>query len=361
MRVIKSSISSCSIRSETVSRLTISKPMGLALIILASFFNFGPAPAQVVDTVTTRMHETRQAKIEAYKAFKRQYEDKDFKLSRRFFTRTKTLNGTSAVSRIAIYQIEYGTIADNQIAYNRNCDRILRTPTRSESTHIPACDTSFFVERYDESGLHPAIHCMQPDAQSYPVSLIFEHLSEEELKHVVLINDFNEGDAEIQFAFDKATDGQFVQKVFDKLQAADEKNDRHLPPTQMSPIIPSAHQRISIAYLDGDNNGEPDHVLLPYCVNGSYFDQDPYNNAVQVALKYPLITKSDLALKAASDQPDTQKRLGLWKWDRPTEILISFCDNPGPDIVFYDLGKVVNGRIIDPEPDGEFDLYEFLY
>ena len=116
-----------------------------------------------------------------------------------------------------------------------------------------------------------------------------------------------------------------------------------------------------MAYVDDDNNGEPEFALVPYCINGSYFDPDPHNNAVQVGLKYALITQSDVILAAAVDRPILQPRLGLWKWDRPTEILISFCDNPGPDIIFYDLGTVVNGTIIDPKPDGEFDKYEFLY
>jgi hypothetical protein len=186
-------------------------------------------------------------------------------------------------------------------------------------------------------------------------------LSEADLKSIVLITEFGDGDLEIHFSDEKATDSQFIQKLLNKLQEADEKNDEKASPIKMSPIIPSAHQRVSIVYIDDDKNGEPDYVLLPYCINGSYFDQDPFNNAVQVGLKYALITKSDLAFKAASDQPLMKTRLGLWKWRRPTEILISFCDNPGPDIVFYDLGKVVKGMIVDPEPDGEFDKYEFLY
>jgi len=48
-------------------------------------------------------------------------------------------------------------------------------------------------------------------------------------------------------------------------------------------------------------------------------------------------------------------------WDKPGEILVSFNDNPGPDIVFYDLGTVVDNRVIDAKPDGEFDKFKFLY
>ncbi len=335
--------------------------IGFALIIFTSFFGFDAAPARIADPELKSFRTTRQAKIEAYKKFKKLYEDKDFALKSRSMTRTTTLNGTSAVSRFAIYSIEYGITADNRSEYSRNCKRIVRTPTRQESSKIPQCQKPFYVERYGQTGLNPELGCFDVNAHSDPVVLMFEVLSEAELKNIVLITEYYDGDVDVQFSFEKATDRNFVQKVLAKLQTADEKNDAKIPPTQMSPIIPSAHQRISIAYIDDDNNGEPEYVLLPYCINGSYFDQDPHNNAVQVGLKYALVTQSDVALKAASERPDMQKRLGLWKWGRPTEILISFCENPGPDIVFYDLGKVVNGMIIDPEPDGEFDKYEFLY
>jgi len=48
-------------------------------------------------------------------------------------------------------------------------------------------------------------------------------------------------------------------------------------------------------------------------------------------------------------------------WDKPSEILASFSENPGPDIVFYDFGKVVDSVVIDERPDGKFDRYKFLY
>lgn len=331
------------------------------MIIFTSFFHFSIAPARIVDPEAIRIRTTHQAKIEAYKEFKKQYEDKDFGLKNRFLTRTRTQDGKSVVSRIAIYSIEYGITADNRSEYSRNCSRIVRNPTRQESSKIPNCQKPFYVERYGQTGLDPQISCFDVDALSYPVALMFDVFSEADLKSIVLITEFGDGDLEIQFSDEKATDNKFILKLLAKLQEADEKNDEKASPTPMSPIIPSAHQRVSIAYIDDDKNGEPDYVLLPYCINGSYFDQDPFNNTVQVGLKYALITKSDLALKAAADRPPVQTRLGLWKWQRPTEILISFSDNPGPDIVFYDLGKVVKGIIIDPEPDGEFDKYEFLY
>ena len=42
-------------------------------------------------------------------------------------------------------------------------------------------------------------------------------------------------------------------------------------------------------------------------------------------------------------------------WVKPNEILASFSENPGPDIVFYDLGKVVDSVVVDERPDGKFD------
>ncbi len=332
-----------------------------ASIIFSVCFHDHVAHARLADSESKSFRTTRQAKIEAYKKFKQRYADKDFALKSSSMTRTSAQGGKSAVSRFEIYAIEYGLTADNRSQYSRNCNRIVRTPTRQESSKIPDCQTPFYVERYGRTGLNPEVSCLDVKAHTYPLALIFDVLSEAELSRIVLITEFDDGDLEMQFALEKATDRTFIQKLLLKLQQADEKNDKNALPIKMSPIIPSEHQRISIAYIDDDKNGEPDYVLLPYCINGSYFDQDPHNNAVQVGLKYALVTQSDVALKAASERPDMQKRLGLWKWGRPTEILISFCENPGPDIVFYDLGKVVNGMIIDPEPDGEFDKYEFLY
>ena len=129
----------------------------------------------------------------------------------------------------------------------------------------------------------------------------------------------------------------------------------------MEPIIPTDNQRVSLTYLDEDKDGELDFVLIPYCINGSYFDEDPTNNSIQVALKYKLVTRKDLAGKTLEERNALGKRIGLWMWDKPSEILTSFTEHPGPDIVFYDVGKVVNSRIIDPKPDGNFDRYKFLY
>jgi hypothetical protein len=129
----------------------------------------------------------------------------------------------------------------------------------------------------------------------------------------------------------------------------------------MEPIIPTTNQRITVSYIDTDKDGEPDFVLIPYCINGSYFDEDPGNNTIQVALKYKLVTHKDLKGKTRLERKALEKRIGLWMWDKPSEILASFCENPGPDIVFYDYGKVENSEIVDSTPDGKFDNYEFLY
>ncbi len=78
-------------------------------------------------------------------------------------------------------------------------------------------------------------------------------------------------------------------------------------------------------------------------------------------MKYKLVTRKDLMGKSTAERKGLEKRMSLWMWDKPNKILTSFNDNPGPDIVFYDLGKVVDSEIIDARPDGNFDKYEFLY
>jgi hypothetical protein len=349
------------IKHKIFKGLNSTKFIVLVWVILSHALFISDAPGLINRSNATNREASFQKKIEDYKKFKEQYEDKDFELNSQFVTRTRQTNGTSRILRFAVYNIEYGLLQDSRKGYNRNRTRIVRTPTRVESSKVPVCEKSFYVETYDETGLQSEIGCFEVNAYSHPISLIFNVLSEKELKDIVLINEFNDGDVDIQFTFEKATDGEFVKKILGKLKEADERNDQKAPQTKMDPIIPSEHQRISIAYIDDEDDGEPDFVLLPYCINGSYFDQDPYNNAVQVGLKYKLITNADLAGKSSADRRLLKKRLGLWMWDKPTEILISFCENPGPDIVFYDLGKVVNGIIVDPKPDGEFDKYEFLY
>jgi hypothetical protein len=115
------------------------------------------------------------------------------------------------------------------------------------------------------------------------------------------------------------------------------------------------------AIFDEDKDGESDYVLIPYCINGSFFDDDPDNNSIQIAYKYKLVTSKDLQGKTWHERLALEKRKGLWMWDKPNAILTSFNDHPGPDIVFYDLGTVLNSRVIDAERDGKFDKFEFLY
>ena len=48
-------------------------------------------------------------------------------------------------------------------------------------------------------------------------------------------------------------------------------------------------------------------------------------------------------------------------WRKPSQIAINFDEStPTPDIIFYDIGKVVDGKVVSEEPDGIFDKYEFL-
>ena len=129
----------------------------------------------------------------------------------------------------------------------------------------------------------------------------------------------------------------------------------------MAPVLPTRNQRVTSTLVDENKDGELDFALIPYCINGSYFDDDPNNNTIQIALKYKLVTRKDLHGKTMAERQALQERIGLWMWDKPSEILTSFNDHPGPDIVFYDLGTAVNSRIIDSKPDGIFDKYEFLY
>jgi len=101
------------------------KLIGLALIIATNLFQLNQASARITDADSKKTDTTHQEKIEAYLKFKRQYEDKDFELKYLPMTRTRTLKETSAVSQFGIYHIEYGSIAEQRDAYNRNCNRIM--------------------------------------------------------------------------------------------------------------------------------------------------------------------------------------------------------------------------------------------
>lgn len=301
-------------------------------------------------------------KVEAYKRFKDRYEDKDFHIKSWPFNRTRYHHGHVETVSHNLYTLSYGTVADKLKHYNKNVRRIVHSPTDAQFVNKLACEDGLYLERYDPTGMHPETSCLKETGHlSYAMKLIFATLTDAEQEAIILINEFPEGDLDIQFTADKAADLNFVTAIWQKLAAADERNDQRRPPTRMEPIIPDKYQLVSISYLDQQKDDEPEFVLLSYCIDGSYFDEDPSNNAVQVGLKYKLITKSDLAAKNASQRAALEKRLGLWMWDKPVAILISFADHPGPDIVFDDRGVVIDGSVVDPAPDGKFDHFEFLF
>jgi hypothetical protein len=302
-----------------------------------------------------------QEKIEQYKIFKSTYEDKDFRLKGTPVKRTEQASDIARAYSFTVYHIAYGITEDNFREYNPYSKQIVRNPIYSGQGSSPVCRSGFFVEEHRKSASLPEVTCLDETEKSYPIDLILNTFSKKEREHVVTIYEFKDGDIDIRFSFEKGSDKKFVAGLFKKLKEADELNDARRPEAEMHPIIPTDNQRVTAVFLDEDKNGEPEFVLLPYCINGSFFDQNPHNNSFQVGLKYKLVTKKDLAGKPDAERIALEDRLGLWKWDKPSEILASFSENPGPDIVFYDIGKVVNSVVVDERPDGKFDRYEFLY
>jgi len=302
-----------------------------------------------------------QAKIDQYKTFKSWHEDKDFRLIGTPVKRTENGDGGTRSYTFTVYHIAYGITEDNFREYNAYSKQIVRTPLESGRASAADCPSGFFVEQRIESSSDPAPACLIDSKQSYPVALLLNTLSKSEKVQIVTIYQFEDGDIDIRFSFDKGSDKEFVDGVFKKLQAADERNDARRPAAAMEPIIPTDNQRVTAVFIDENQDGEPEFVMLPYCINGSFFDRDPHNNSFQVGLKYRLVTRQDLAGKTEAEKTALVKRLGLWMWDKPSEILASFSENPGPDIVFYDIGKVVDSVVVEEKPDGKFDRYEFLY
>lgn len=301
-------------------------------------------------------------KIEAYKRFKEQYEDKDFRLNTWPVRRTSYHLGRFETVLNNVYTLSYGTVEDKLKDYNKNARRIVHSPTDAQTVADLVCEDGLYLEQYDQTGMHPETSCLNDaDHYSYPIKLIFDTLDESQIRSIILINEFPTGDVDIQFIPEKEGDLGYINNVWGKLAQADERNDQTFAPTRMEPIVPDENQRVSISYIDLEDDDEPEYVLLSYCIDGSYFDADPTNNAVQVGLKYKLITRRDLEGKNAFQKSGLEARLGLWMWKKPVEILISFADHPGPDIVFNDLGIVIDDWVIDPEPDGEFDHFEFLF
>jgi hypothetical protein len=329
-------------------------------VIAASFLSVAAAYKDVAESDLNASNTTLRKKIETYKKFKAHYEDKDFHLDSDPMRRVEHINGKSTTSSFDIYRITYGVIADNIKEYGKSRKQIVQNPTNSRMSGTPTCQIGLYLEDYTRSGMYPDITCLEEAEHSYPISLIINTLSEEELKEVAIIYEFNDGDLDIQFSIDKGRNKGLIEKLYNKLHRADEKNDEKRQEAKMEPIIPTRNQRLTAAYIDEDKDGEADFVLIPYCINGSFFDDDPGNNSIQVALKYKLVTRKNLKGITPIKRNALEKRMGLVMWDKPIEILTSFSEQPGPDIAFYDLGKVVNSRIIDSEPDGKFDKYEFL-
>jgi hypothetical protein len=348
-------------KHRTLKFYKISKIAFIFTAITITLFIAGAVHTVEMPLDKTPYQSTLSKKIETYKKFKAKYEDKDFQLNSYPVSRTKHIKGELKSFSFNVYHITYGIIADNIKEYGKRRKQIVQNPTIRQAVMALDCQSSRYVEDYSESRLHPEITCTETAAHSYSVSLVLKTLSEEELNHIAVIYEFNDGDLDIQFALDIGSNKELVERLSAKLKDADEKNDAQRQAVKMEPIMPTPNQRVSVSYLDENEDGESDFVLIPYCINGSYFDEDPGNNSIQVALKYKLVTRLDLVGKTPEERKVLAKRIGLWMWDRPSEILTSFTNHPGPDIVFYDIGKVVNSEIVDPMPDGNFDRYKFLY
>jgi hypothetical protein len=339
----------------------ILKAIVWVFIIATSYLSVAAAYRSGTETDLKPSETALREKIEAYKQFKRDYEDKDFQLDSYPLRRVEHINGKSKTSTFEIYRITYGQVADNSKEYDKSRKQFVKNPNNSLTGKKTVCPTGLYMEDYTESRMHPNVMCSEDVEHSYPISLILKTLSKDELPEIAIIYEFNDGDLDIQFDLDKGRNKELVEKLYKKLQLTDEKNDEKRKAVIMEPIFPTRNQRLTPTYVDEDKDGDPEFVLVPYCIDGSFFDDDPGNDSVQVAFKYKLVTKKDLAGKTFEERKMLEKRLGLWMWDKPSEILTSFSENPGPDIAFSDIGKVMNNEIIDPTPDGNFDKYEFLY
>ena len=332
------------------------------LTVPASLATPGSARAAADHPDNREKKSSLNEKIEKYKKFKEKYEDKDFRLIGTPVKRTEISNGDAKTYYFNVYHIAYGITEDNFREYNAYSKQIVRTPTDpSPQGYAPVCQSGFYVQESRENETIPEATCLEEAKNAYPISLILKTFSKEEMENVVLIYQFEDGDVDIRFSFDQGRDKKFVETLFKKLTDADEIQDAQRPAVGMQPLIPTENQKLTAVFLDEDKDGEPESVFLPYCLNGSYFDQDPDNNSFQVGFKYKLVTQKDLVGKSPAEKKALEERMGRWMWDKPSEILASFSENPGPDIVFYDIGKVVDSVVVEAEPDGEFDRYEFLY
>ena len=332
-----------------------------SILIAGRFLFAGPAHTAVGQPENGENKPALQEKIDKFKEFKAKYEDKDFRLIGTPVKRTEISDGNAKTYYFNVYHIAYGITEDNFREYNAYSKQIVRTPAHSSEGYAPVCQSGLYVQESRETETIPEATCLEEAKNAYPISLILKTFSKEEMENVVLIYQFEDGDVDIRFSFDQGRDKKFVESLFKKLTDADEIQDAQRPMVGMQPLIPTENQKLTAVFLDEDKDGEPDSVFLPYCLNGSYFDQDPDNNSFQVGFKYKLVTQKDLVGKSLAEKKALKERMGLWMWDKPSEILASFSENPGPDIVFYDIGKVVDSVVVEAEPDGEFDRYEFLY
>ena len=331
------------------------------IITAGTAFIVGQAHTAINRAESDASKITLEEKIEKYKKFKKSQEDKDFRLKGTPVNRTEQRNGNSRSFSFNVYHIVYGITEDNFREYNDYGKQIVRAENSPGQAYSPVCQSGLYVEERIEIKTIPKVTCLTEAKNAYPISLLLKTFSEKEMDSIVLIYQFRDGDVDIRFSFEKGRDKKFVRALFNKLKDADERHDAQRPEAQMQPIIPTENQRITSVFMDEDKDGEPESVFLPYCINGSYFDQDPDNNSFQVGLKYKLVTRKDLAGRPQDEKKALEDRLGLWMWDKPNEILASFSESPGPDVVFYDIGKVVDSVVVDARPDGIFDRYEFLF
>lgn len=333
----------------------------LIILIVSTFLFIGSAQAAADQPDNGEKKSALQEKIEKYKKFKEKYEDKDFRLIGTPVKRTELSNGSAKSYYFNVYHIAYGITEDNFREYNAYSKQIVRTPTHPVREYAAVCQSGLYVQDSRETKTIPEATCLEEARNTYPISMILKTFSKKEMENVVLIYQFQDGDVDIRFSFDQGRDKKFVGGLLKKLKDADESYDAQRPAVRMQPVIPSENQKLTAVFLDEDKDGKPESVFLPYCLNGSYFDRDPDNNSFQVGLKYKLVTQKDLVGKSNAEKKALKERMGLWMWEKPSEILASFSENPGPDIVFYDIGKVVDSVVVEAEPDGEFDQYEFLF
>lgn len=331
------------------------------IIAAGTVFIVGQAHTAINRPESDAREFTLEEKIEKYKEFKKTQENKDFRLKGTSVNRTEQRNGNTRSYSFNVYHIVYGITEDNFREYNEYSKQIVRTPIHPGQDYPPVCQSGLYIEERKEIKTIPEVTCLTEAKNAYPISLILKTFSKKEMESIVLIYQFRDGDVDIRFSFEKGRDKKFVGALFKKLKDADERIDAQKPEALMQPIIPTENQRVTSVFIDEDKDGEPESVFLPYCINGSYFDQDPDNNSFQVGLKYKLVTRKDLAGKTQAEKKALQDRLGLWMWDKPNEILASFSESPGPDVVFYDIGKVVDSVVVDARPDGKFDNFEFLF